>query len=86
MSECKEIVAMLSEYLDRNLPPETCAVIELHLSSCPECGATAESLRGTVNLCKQLRAESKPGPLPAGKHHEMRQAFQRALEEMRGGS
>lgn len=83
VSECNEVVAMLSEYLDRDLPPETCSTIQRHLMSCPNCGAAEASLRRTVDLCRNFRMESRPGPLPPDKHGEMKAAFQRVLEQMR---
>ena len=83
MSECNEIVAMLSDYLDRDLPPETCAIVARHLESCPACGVAAEELRSTVNLCRHYRMERKPGPLPREKQDELRQVFQKTLSEMK---
>ena len=86
MPECNEIIAMLSEYLDRDLPPETCADVARHLVSCHECGIAAEELRSTVSLCRQYRMDSNPGPLPREKHEELRQVLQRTLSEMKRGS
>ena len=82
MPECNKIVSMLSDYLDRDLPPEACVVIARHLESCSACGAAAEELRSTVDLCRQYRMESQPEPLPRDKHDELRQAFQKTLSEM----
>jgi len=83
MPECNEIVSMLSDYLDSDLPPEACVVIARHLESCSACGAAAEQLRSTVNLCRQYRMESKPGPLPRHKQDQLREIFQKTLSEMK---
>jgi anti-sigma factor RsiW len=83
MPECSEIVSMLSDYLDRDLPPETCSVIARHVESCSACGAAAEELRSTIGLCRQYRMESRPGPLPRDKHDELRRVFQKTLSEMK---
>ena len=83
MPECNEVVAMLSDYLDRDLPPETCATITRHLESCSACGVATEELRSTVNLCRQYRMESKPGPLPREKQDELRRVFQKTLSQMK---
>lgn len=83
MGDCAQIVAMLSDYLDRDLPPETCGAIARHLQTCEACGNAAESLRATVGLCRQYRMESKPGPLASDKHDEMKRAFQKALSDMK---
>jgi predicted anti-sigma-YlaC factor YlaD len=63
MHDCDTIVEMLSEYLDRDLPPDTCAAIDAHLRTCRDCGNAAADLRRTVDLCRQFRVEDKPGPL-----------------------
>jgi hypothetical protein len=84
--ECPEIIAMLSEYLDRDLPEETCSRIDLHLRSCTNCEAAAAGLRQTVTMCRQFRAADTPGPLAAEKHRELRRAFEKALETIRQGS
>ena len=83
MPDCDEIVALLSEYLDRDLPPGMCAAIDAHLAVCENCENTAASLRRTVDLCRQFRAEDQPGPLLPGKKEELRSAFEKALESMR---
>jgi predicted anti-sigma-YlaC factor YlaD len=85
MSNCAEIVAMLSDYLDRDLPPATCAVIENHLDMCPDCGEAAESLRKMVSLCRQYATDNRPRPLPADKEQELRAAFERVMAHMRKG-
>jgi anti-sigma factor RsiW len=83
MSNCDEIISLLSDYLDRDLPPETCASIEAHLESCPRCEDAADSLRQTVGLCRKYRAADRPGPLPAEKQQELRSAFEKALASVR---
>jgi anti-sigma factor RsiW len=85
MPECAEIVSMLSEYLDRDLPPDTCAAIDAHVRTCRRCENAAASLRLMVDLCRAFRAEDRPGPLDAGKQRELRSAFEKVLESMRQG-
>ena len=83
MPECKEIVALLSAYLDRDLPQTTCEGIDQHLKQCPNCGQAAESLRRTVELCRQYRAQDHPGLLAPAKQQELRNAFEKALVSMK---
>ena len=85
MPECNEIVALLSEYLDRDLPQTTCETIDAHLRDCPDCEKTAVGLRRTVDLCRRFRAEDQPGLLAPCKQEELRRAFEKALESMRQG-
>ena len=83
MEECKEIQAMLSDYLDRDLPPDTCAGIDAHMRSCRRCEGAAASLRATIALCRDLRESDAPGPLADTKHSVLRDAFERALKSLR---
>jgi anti-sigma factor RsiW len=83
MPDCDEIVSTLSEYLDRDLPPDTCAAIDAHLRTCRRCENAASSLRRTVDLCRAFRAEDRPAPLDVGKQRELRSAFEKVLESMR---
>jgi anti-sigma factor RsiW len=80
MPDCTQISEMLSEYLDRDLPPDTCTAIDKHLASCATCAAAASELRETVGLCREYRAHDRPGPLPADKQRELRTAFEKVLE------
>ena len=50
---CQEVFALLSDYLNLELPPEACAEVEHHLAGCEPCVEFAESLRKTVDLCRQ---------------------------------
>jgi anti-sigma factor RsiW len=83
MPDCNEIVGMLSEYLDQDLPPDSCSRVDEHLRSCPQCAGAAASLRRTVALCRQFRADNCPGPLRADKQRELRTAFEKALDALR---
>lgn len=58
---CKEVFALLSDYLDLELPPENCDEIKRHLANCPPCVEFVESLRKTVGLCHGY----EPGVTPA---------------------
>jgi predicted anti-sigma-YlaC factor YlaD len=83
MFNCAEIVAMLSDYLDRDLPADTCTVIQNHLEMCPDCREAAENLRKMVSLCRQYATDNRPRPLPADKEQELRAAFERVMAHMR---
>ena len=36
-NECARVFALLSEYLDQELPAATCDELEQHLGGCPQC-------------------------------------------------
>lgn len=52
--ECKEVFEKLSEYLDRELPPDLCEKMRGHIEDCPPCVEFVNSLRKTVDLCRQV--------------------------------
>ncbi len=77
--ECKQIFALLSEYLDLELPPGACQEMEAHLAGCPPCVEFAESLRQTVALCHEYQAAELPGPINEAVRTRLQEAWQRAL-------
>ncbi len=77
---CGEIFAMLSAYLDLELPPETCREIEEHLAGCPPCIEFTESLRKTVDLCREYEPDEAPAPLTEDARRELLAAYRRMLD------
>lgn len=59
-SHCLSMFQKLSEYIDNELDEMTCRDIERHVEECVPCKICLETLKRTVNLCKNL--ESKPVP------------------------
>jgi RNA polymerase sigma-70 factor (ECF subfamily) len=57
---CKQIFAVLSEYLDAQLPEKNCRELERHLKGCQPCIAYLESLRTTVEACRRYKAPRAP--------------------------
>ena len=80
MENCKEVLALLSDYLDFELPPEACDQIEHHLAGCSPCEEFAESLRKTVTLCRSFEPRAMPGPLSAEARQELEKAWKKMLE------
>ncbi len=76
---CKEIFAMLSEYLDLELPPDACQEIEKHLAGCPPCIEFANSLRKTVEICHEYRAGEEPSPIKESAKQELMAAYRKML-------
>ncbi len=75
---CREVFALLSEYLDLELPPETCREIETHMAGCAPCVEFAESLRKTVELCRGYEPGEMPAPLSESARHQLELAWRRA--------
>jgi len=57
---CKQIFAMLSEYLDGELPVKNCRELERHLKGCRPCISYLESLKTTVEACRRYKAPRAP--------------------------
>ncbi len=74
---CKEVFALLSEYLDVELPPEACQEIEAHIADCAPCVEFAESLKKTVALCREYEPSELPAPLGAQAKLELEEAYRK---------
>ena len=57
---CREMFEKLSEYIDGELDHATCAEIEKHANDCVACFACMETLKRTVALCKNVKAQPIP--------------------------
>ena len=62
---CREVVELLSDYLEDMLPAGERARVEAHLATCPECTAYLEQLRATIGTLGRLREQDVPPPLLA---------------------
>ena len=76
---CKEIFAVLSEYLDMELAPASCQELESHLEGCGPCIEFVQSLRKSIGLCREYSPTELPGPLSMKAHHELQEAYQKML-------
>ncbi|MBZ5675685.1 MAG: zf-HC2 domain-containing protein [Acidobacteriia bacterium] len=81
--QCKEVFAMLSDYLNLELPPETCDEIEAHIAGCRPCVEFAESLRKTVDLCRKYQPKELPAPLGEEAKAQLREAYRKMLAARR---
>jgi anti-sigma factor (TIGR02949 family) len=58
---CLELFEKLSEYIDGELDHATCSEIKRHAEDCVACFSCLETLKRTVDLCKNV--EEKPIPV-----------------------
>lgn len=85
-SDCKAIFALLSDYLDHELPEDLCRDIDAHIADCPPCVAFVESLRKTIELCRKAKELDAPPPLADSARRELFAAYQAMLAaRARGG-
>jgi putative zinc finger protein len=76
---CRQVLEMLSDYLNLELPPDACRQIEQHLDGCHPCEEFAESLRKTVDLCRQFQPDELPAPISQSAREELLEAYRKML-------
>jgi RNA polymerase sigma-70 factor (ECF subfamily) len=69
---CLELFDKLSEYLDNELDEATCQNIEKHIKECVPCFVCLQTLKRTVDLCKQTADK----PVPKGFSKKLRKVIQ----------
>jgi anti-sigma factor RsiW len=77
MNECRELFALLSEYLDIELPPEACEQIRKHIEDCEPCVAFVESLQKSIAICRQYQPDIRPTPLSSQALADLQAAWQK---------
>jgi RNA polymerase sigma-70 factor, ECF subfamily len=78
-TDCSRIFALLSEYLDQELPPGTCEDLKRHLDGCPPCLRFVQSLRRSVRLCNALGKPCSLPPISPKITDALREAYQDML-------
>lgn len=53
-SECRDLFANLSEYLDGRVEPLPCDQMRMHIEACPSCVAFLRELRAAIDRCRSL--------------------------------
>ena len=59
-TECRELFANLSEYLDGRVKPETCDKMSAHIAGCPQCIAFLRDLRAAIDRCRSMDVACDP--------------------------
>jgi anti-sigma factor RsiW len=83
IGNCKEVFELLSQYLDAELAPEMCAEIRAHIEGCPPCVEFVESLRKSVDICREYQTAVVPGPLADSARQELKAAFEKMVAARR---
>jgi anti-sigma factor RsiW len=68
---CKELVELVTEYLECGLSPRDRARFEEHVMTCPPCHAHLDQMRRTIQVLGQLPEES----LSEEAERDLREAF-----------
>jgi RNA polymerase sigma-70 factor (ECF subfamily) len=53
-SECRDLFANLSEYLDGRVEPLTCEQMRGHIEACPSCVSFLRDLRAAIDRCRSM--------------------------------
>ena len=75
MSEltCKELVELVTEYLDGAMPAAERGRFEAHLATCEACTTYLDQMKTTIAVSGQLREEA----LPEDAKRDLLEAFRR---------
>ena len=68
---CKELVELVTDYLEGALPPADLARFEEHVVSCPPCHVHLEQMRRTIDVIGHIPEDS----LSADAEHDLLDAF-----------
>jgi anti-sigma factor RsiW len=60
MNTCKDVIDLLTEFMEGGLPPGEVRSIEDHLALCPACKEFLETLRKTSAAARNLRVDEVP--------------------------
>jgi len=60
---CREVVEMVTAYLEGSLPRRDRRRFEAHLADCPHCTEYLAQMRATIELTGTLTADDLPGPV-----------------------
>lgn len=59
---CREVVALVTDYLEDALLPEMHAAVDEHVMGCPNCSAYYARMRNTIAMLRQLVQEEPTFP------------------------
>ncbi len=76
---CRDVVALLSDYVDFELPLADCGEVEKHLADCPACHEFVERLRDTIALRRAYAPGALPAPLSDRARSELEGAWRNML-------
>ena len=63
MKRCNDLVGLLADFVENQLPPEIHARLEQHLAACPRCVMQLKTYQSTVSLLRTIRDDELPADL-----------------------
>lgn len=73
---CRQLVEMVTDYLEGALSPAQLTAVEAHLSACEHCAAYLDQMRQVIALNRgALTARADPDNLPTGMLDDLLETF-----------
>jgi anti-sigma factor RsiW len=63
VKRCQDLVGLLADFVEHQLPADVHDKLERHLSACPRCVAQLKTYQSTVSLLRTIRDEDLPRDL-----------------------
>ena len=63
MGNCADIVRLLADFIEGQLPPDEQVALEEHLARCSDCLTQLKTYRSTVSMLRTIREEELPEEL-----------------------
>jgi anti-sigma factor RsiW len=60
---CTDLVGLLADFVEHQLPPRVHAELERHLARCPRCVSQLKTYESTLSLLRSIRDEDLPQEL-----------------------
>lgn len=75
MSDCKDLLGALSEYLDGNEQAEMCTELRRHMDTCERCRVVVDSVKRTIEL---YRDDDRIAEIPVDSQIRLHRTLQEA--------
>jgi len=63
VGKCKDLVGLLADFVEHQLPEAVQASLDRHLAACPRCVAQVKTYQSTVSLLRTIKDEDLPPEL-----------------------
>jgi anti-sigma factor RsiW len=63
VKRCNDLVGLLVDFVEHQLPPDVHARLEQHLARCPRCLTQLKTYESTVCLLRSIRDDDLPAEL-----------------------
>jgi anti-sigma factor RsiW len=78
--ECRTYFALMSDYIDGELDPESRRALEAHLETCQECSQCLLSLKRSVDLYHDASGQEAPPEVVARLKSALKECMERTAE------